>query len=72
MTKQEAFRLLRLARLAQVGTRLGTAEMRDFLDLARQAVRNHPDTLESMRLLRLARFAATHPGGPSIAEADLA
>lgn len=73
MTKEEAFRLLRLARLAQVGFRLGAVEIRDFLNLAQQAVRTHPDSFEAMRLLRLARSTASSlPGGPSVAEARLA
>jgi hypothetical protein len=58
MTNAEAFRLLRLARLAQVGAPLGAADSRDFLNLAQQAMRSHPDSLEAMRLLRLARSTA--------------
>ena len=58
MTNEEAFRLLRLARLAQVGAALAVADARDFLNLAQHAMRSHPDSLEAMRLLRLARGAA--------------
>ena len=58
MTNEEAFRLLRLARLAQVGACLGAADSRDFLNLAQHAMRSHPDSLEAMRLLRLARATA--------------
>jgi len=58
MTKEEAFRLLRLARLAQVGSRLSVTDAREFLTLSGEAVRTHPDSLEARRLLRLAREAA--------------
>lgn len=58
MTNEQAFRLLRLARLAQVGAALVAADARDFLTLAQQAMRCHPDSLEAMRLLRLARSTA--------------
>jgi hypothetical protein len=58
MTNEEAFRLLRLARLAQVGAPLTAADSHAFLDLAQRAMRTHPDSLEAMRLLRLARSTA--------------
>lgn len=67
MTKEDAFRLLRLARLAQVGSRFTADDAREFLTLSGVAVRTHPDSLEARRLLRLAHQTAgkmTH-GVPS-------
>jgi hypothetical protein len=58
MTKQQAFRLLRLARLAQADPAFCAADAREFLNLAQQALSSHPDSLEAMRLLRLARATA--------------